>query len=151
MRTIQCPKCLAYGQGDYPAMAALPNHRTARAPDMEFDPVESRNDPELCPASEGLVHTQPSEKPSPRPSTLDPRRIESLPWTELHSYEFNPFPDTLIVTTNANRATFDAAAKQLAARHADGDMVAIEEILRAMGHAAITGQRDPSQVVPSVP
>lgn len=56
MRILQCPKCTAYQLGDYPKIAALPNHRTAHRPDTEFDEV-SRNDPELCPASEQLVIT----------------------------------------------------------------------------------------------
>jgi hypothetical protein len=61
-RTIQCPLCLAYMQGDFQSMAALPIHLKASHPDTEMELALKLNDPETCPASSQLVHTVPSEK-----------------------------------------------------------------------------------------
>lgn len=62
LRTQQCPKCLAYIQGDMPHMAALPIHFTAHTPDTEMELAESLNQPGVCEASGHLVETQPANR-----------------------------------------------------------------------------------------
>ena len=62
MRTMNCPRCGAYTQGDLPHVAPLPVHMEASYPDTEMTPAESMSQPGVCPASEHLVETYPSEK-----------------------------------------------------------------------------------------
>lgn len=62
LRTIYCPKCGAYSQGNLPSVAALPVHFTASAPDTEMLLAESLSQEGVCAASEQLVETQPASR-----------------------------------------------------------------------------------------
>lgn len=60
MKTMNCPRCGAYTQGNFKPLDTLPHHLTAPADDMELVPCEPGT-PGQCEASGYLLPTVDSD------------------------------------------------------------------------------------------
>ncbi len=61
-------------------------------------------------------------------------------WTDLQSYEYNIYPDSLIVVTNASLEQFNEAVDAQGKSHEEGDPKNIEVILQERGFIAVAAQ-----------
>tara|TARA_Y100001963_G_scaffold154483_1_gene243358 strand:- start:10318 stop:10740 length:423 start_codon:yes stop_codon:yes gene_type:complete len=98
---------------------------------------------------------EPSEEPSEdretlpqgyNPSPIDPMtdetpNINDHTWSDLFCYEFEVYPDDLVVTTTATPDEFAEAVTHEAILRHHGHGGSIETVLRNLGHAAVTGRR----------
>ncbi len=75
------------------------------------------------------------------PMTDETPNINDHTWVDLFSYDFEVYPDDLVVTTTANPDEFAEAVTHEAILRHHGHGGSIETVLRNLGHAAVTGRR----------
>ena len=75
------------------------------------------------------------------PMTDETPNINNHTWSDLFSYDFEVYPDDLVVTTTANPDEFAEAVTHEAILRHHGHGGSIETVLRNLGHAAVTGRR----------
>lgn len=71
--------------------------------------------------------------------TDEPTEVPYPGWEECHAFEWNEYPDELIVITNATREQFDAAIAERDAKCQRGEMENIETTLNRRGFFAAVG------------